>query len=174
MGPEFVFIGKIVRPQGHRGELRVMPLTDYPQRFDLLSRVFIVKSSEPPQEIQIERVRYQGNLVILKLSGIQTMNEAYNLVGARIAIPESEAVPLPADTYFKHQLLKLEVYSDEGEFLGLLEEIMSGPGNDVYIVRQGEREILLPAVKEVIKRVDLAGKRMTVHLIPGLKNPDAV
>jgi 16S rRNA processing protein RimM len=174
MQAEFILIGKITRPQGNRGELRVTPLTDYPQRFDSLSRVFVIKEGSPAQETEVEQVRYMGQAVILKLSCSQTISEAQGLAGAGIAVPESKVILLPADVYFQHQLIQLKVYTDQGEYLGKLEEIIPAPGNDVYVVRKGGQEILLPAVKQVIQQVDLVEKRMTVHLLPGLKNPDAL
>ena len=174
MKEDFVFIGRITKPQGNRGEVRVTPLTDYPQRFDSLSRVYLIDKRGARWEVQIEQVRHMGHMVILKLSGCQTIGEAQGLVGAHIAIPEGDTVSLPADVYFQHQLIQLKVYTDEGEFLGALEEIIPAPGNDVYVVRNGDAEILLPAIKRVIREVDLTGGRMMVHLIPGLKNPDAL
>jgi 16S rRNA processing protein RimM len=129
-------------------------------------QVHIGDGHEP---IVLERARLDRHGAILKLAGVDSREDAERLRGQILCVAEADAVQLPGGTYFWHQIVGLRVHSDEGEDLGLVAEIIPTGGNDVYVVRDGGREILLPAIKDVVREIDLAGGIMTVHMIEGLR-----
>jgi 16S rRNA processing protein RimM len=159
-----IAIGKVRRPYGVRGEVKVEFLTDFPERFKDLKTVYI--DGEP---YTIERRRFVADGILLKFAGIDTPEDAAFLRNRLIEIPVSEAVPLPPDTYYYFQILGLKVVTTAGEALGEVVDIIVTGANDVYVVRSaGGREILLPAIEDVVKEVDLESNRLVVELLPGL------
>ena len=159
-----IAIGKVRRPYGVRGEVKVEFLTDFPERFKDLKAVYI--DWEP---YTIERYRFVADGILLKFAGIDTPEDAAFLRNRLIEIPVSEAVPLPPDTYYYFQILGLKVVTTAGEVLGEVVDIIVTGANDVYVVRSaGGREILLPAIEDVVKEVDLESNRLVVELLPGL------
>ena len=150
---------------GIRGHVKVQPQTDLPERFKPGSSLYLdgvaakVAASRPNK----------GGYVIL-LDSVPDRNMAETLRGSWLTIPETDLEPLPNDTFYHFQLVDMEVYTDEDEHLGQIAEIIETPGNDVYIVRRtDERDLLIPAIKDVILDVDTESSRMTVHLLPGLR-----
>ncbi|MGI6038466.1 MAG: ribosome maturation factor RimM [Limnochordia bacterium] len=168
-------VGQLLAPHGLRGEMRVWPLTDGPERFTELERVYLIEGEEPIQALYIEGVRFHKNLVIVKFQDLDTIDAVEPFRQRYIAIPEGEVRPLPPDRYYLFQLQGLQVYSLEGEFLGEIVDVYQAGGNDVYVVqappgvtRNKDHRFLLPAAKEFIKKVDLEAGRMEIKVIPGL------
>jgi len=169
MQEEIVFIGRVTRFHGRYGEVRVWPLTDDPRRFSRLKEVFIVgRPSRHTQPYQVERARYHKNFVLLKLAGCNSIDDAQKLTGAYVGILPQQLVELPEGSYFYYQLVGLRVYTDTGEYLGRVSYIFSTGSNDVYVVRRGEKEYLVPAIKDVVRRIDLENKRMVLRVLEGL------
>ena len=187
---DYFDIGAIVNVHGLRGEIRVMPSTDDPRRFELLKMVEIFfKTGEaclempsrgesmkyPSSKFPLEKVRPHKSMLVLKLRGVEDRNAAEALVGGVIKVPRSEALPLDEDEYYQKDLLEMAVVTDTGEELGRLMQIIETGANDVYVIRPAEdaggkiKDILIPAIKECILSVDLPGKLMTVHLMKGLR-----
>ncbi len=162
-------IGQIVNSYGIKGFLKVVPYTDDITRFDKLNEIYIEKNKRL-EEFQIEEVKYHRNLVLLKLKGINTPEEITKYKNCYIKISREDAVKLPENTYFIVDLLGIEVYDEEEKLLGKIEDVFSTKSNDVYVVRTEKgKQILLPAIGEVIKNVDIENKKMIVHLIDGLE-----
>ena len=115
---DLILIGEITKPQGHRGEVRVRPLTDSQERFSALTEVYLIAPGAPPCLVRVERARQQKGFVVLKLSCCQDMNAAYALVGRQLGVPVEAAIQLPVGTYFQFQIIGLEVYTEEGQALG--------------------------------------------------------
>jgi len=163
-------IGKIVNTQGLKGEVRVFPTTDEVRRFDALQTI-VLRGKNGLQEIRVERVRYQKNLVIIKLAGIDDISQAELLRGSEIVVPRAEALPLDADEYYFKDILGMAVVTSGGEALGNLDDILTTGANDVYVVRNAEtgEEILIPAIKQCVLRVDADAKVITVSLLEGLR-----
>ena len=150
---------------GIRGHIKVQPQTNSPQRFDPGSSLYLDGAAVKV----ISSRQNKGGYVIL-LDSIPDRNAAETLRGSWLTIPESYLDTLPDDAFYHFQLMDMDVYTDEGERLGRIAEIIETPGNDVYIVRKpGERDLLLPAIKDVVMNVDTQSSRMTVHLLPGLR-----
>jgi len=160
-----LLIGEISAPWGLHGEVRIYPQTDFPERFTVLSEVGLQRGTGPVQVRQIEVVHDQGRRIVIKFAGIDTIEQAEALRGARLMIPPSWAVPLGEDEYYHHQLIGLEVITTAGESLGPITAIWPTGANDVYETAQA----LIPAVKEFVREIDLAQGRLVVIDRPGLR-----
>ena len=161
-------IGQIVNSYGIKGFLKVVPYTDDITRFDNLKIIYIEKNKKLV-EMQIEEVKYHNNLVLLKLKGIDDINDTLEYKNCYIKIDRKDAVELPKNSYFIVDLIGLEVYTEEGTLIGTLVDVFPTGSNDVYVVKDElGKQILLPAIGDVIKDVQLENKKMIVHLIEGL------
>lgn len=159
-------IGQIVNSYGIKGFLKVVPYTDDIHRYDELKTIYIEKNKKLV-EVEIEEVKYHKNLVLIKLKGIDDINDTLQFKNCYIKIDRKDAVKLPADTYFIVDLIGLDVETEEGENLGKLIDVFpAGSSNDVYVVKNElGKQTLLPAIGEVIKKVDIENKKMVVHLL---------
>lgn len=166
----FVNIGRVTAPHGVRGEVRVLPLTDFPERFDDLTSVH-VEQGGTSRSRHIEALRRHKQFVLIKFSGINHRDEAASLRGALLRVPVAEAHPLPPDTHYVFQLIGLEVYTMEGRELGVVRDVLATGANDVYVVERvgGGPELLIPALRHVVLDIDLEQRRITVQLLPGLE-----
>lgn len=161
-------VGQIVNTFGVKGMLKVKPFTDDVERFEELKKVYICKK-EKLEEVEIEEVKYHKDMVLLKVKGIDDMNEAEKVKGLYLKIDRKNAKKLPKDTYFIADLLGLEVYSDTGELLGKVDDIFRTGANDVYVIKnENGKQLLLPGIPDVIKEIDLEKEKIIVHLLKGL------
>ena len=118
----------------------------------------------------MERSRRRKTGLVIKFEAVSDRDDAESLRGRLLTVMREDVPPLPAGQFYHYQLIDMAVISDEGECLGRVSQILSTPGNDVYIVRKpGQRDLLLPAMAEVVLDVDLSANRMTVHLLDGLR-----
>ena len=165
---KYLEIGQIVNTFGIKGKVKIVPFTDDITRFDELKEIYVEKKNEL-KLFQIEQVNYKKNMVILKLKGIETVEEAEKLRNCYLKIDRKDAKKLPKDTYFIVDLLGLDVYTDEGKLLGKVDDIYNAGSSDIYVVKDElGKQILLPAIKDVLKEVDLENQKIIVHLIKGL------
>lgn len=165
---DYLKIGVITAPHGVRGEVRVFPTTDDPGRFRLLEEV-ILQSGNRRETHQIGSVKFSKNMVILKLSDIDSMNDAEPYRQWELLIPREQAVPLGENEYYIADLIGMEVLTDSMERLGIITDVMQTGANDVYVVRSDAYgEVLIPAIRDCILQVAVEENRMTVHLLPGL------
>ncbi len=162
----FLVIGQITKPHGVRGEVRVMPYTDLPERFTWLETVYVGEKN--PRPVAVEAARLHKNMVLLKLAGFDDRNGAETLRGEWLQLPEEEAIPLEEGEYYLYQLVGLRVFTDTGEALGTLVELIETRANNVFLVRGPRGEVLLPDTAEVVQEIDFDNGRIVVHLIPGL------
>ena len=166
--PEYLTIGQVVGPFGVRGELKVHILTDFPERFRELKNVVVGPERVPHR---VEKARLHKRQVILKLSGIETPEQAEALRGREIAVPIEEAWPLAEDEFYLYQLPGLQVVSTQGDRIGEVVDVLalgSTGANDVLVVRSGEKDVLIPLVKAIVKRVDLKAGTIQIEPIEGL------
>jgi 16S rRNA processing protein RimM len=140
-------------------------MTDFPDRFALLRKVYLGPKAAP---FALEGFRLHKGAAILKLEGCHDRAAAEKLRGQLVQIPIEEAMPLDQDEYYVHQILGLAVWTMEGEYLGTVDEIIFTESNDVYVVRGEEREILIPAIEDVVLEINLAEGRLVVELMEGL------
>ena len=163
-------IGKVTGTHGIRGTMRVFPTTEDPSRFERLKEV-IFQLRGRQEVFHIQKVAYQKQFILLTVKEITDINVAELYKTASILIPDAQAIPLEEDEYYTRDLYGLTVVTDAGEELGKLEEIFSTGSNDVYVVKkEGAKDLLLPAIKDVVLAVDPAEKKMTVHLLEGLRD----
>ena len=163
-------IGQIVNTFGIKGFVKVNPWVNDVTRFDNLKKVYI-KIRKSLKELEIEEVKYHKNQVLLKFKGIETVEQAEMLRNAILEIDRKDAIPLEEGEYFIADLLESEVYTDEGEKLGIVEDIFNTGSNDIYVVKNElGKSILLPRIKDVFKDIDVENKKIIVHLIEGSFN----
>ena len=161
-------IGKIVNTQGLRGEVRVVPTTDDPARFQLLSDV-IVSLKHGDEILVIESVRYHKQFVILKFKGIDHIDDAGKLKNSLIKIPPELALPLEENEYYIRDLIGLNVYTADQIHIGTITDVLPTGANDVYaIAGQDGKTIYIPAISQCVLAVDIPGRKMTVRLLEGL------
>ena len=165
---KYLEIGQIVNTFGIKGQVKVKPFTDDINRFDELKEVYAEKKHEL-KLFQIEKVNYSKNMVILKLKGIETPEQAETLRNSYLKINRKDAKKLPEGTYYIADLIGLDVYTDEDKFLGKVDYIYNAGSSDIYVVKDEQgKEVLLPAIKDVLKQVDLENGKIIVHIIEGL------
>ncbi len=163
-----VTIGKAIKTFGVKGEMKIEPLTDFPERFGNLHRVFLVSPAGKEIVCEVLSVRNAGGAIYLLFAGYDTPEKAKVLNGWLLKIPEAETVPLPDGSYYWFELIGMEVVSESGEKLGEIVDIFQTGSNDVYVLKKGRKEFFIPATKEVIRQVDKKAKRMTIRVLEGL------
>jgi 16S rRNA processing protein RimM len=169
MGQRLVVIGEIVRPHGLRGEMRVTPLTDHPERFEgIADCVLWDRTRDTRERRQITGARRQGMAVLLSLAGCDTIEAAGALVGRLVALPEAEALPLPPGQFYPWQLEGCRVLTDDGREVGRVARIEQSAAQDLWVVSDGAREYLVPAVAEIVLEVDVAAGRVVIRPPDGL------
>lgn len=168
MKQNYFEIGQIVNTFGIKGMVKVNPFTDDISQFEEMKSILVDKKGNIV-EMQIEEVKYSKNQVLLKLKGIETIEEAEKYRNCYLKLQREKARKLPENTYFIADLIGLEVITDEGKLLGKVEDIYNAGASDIYVIKDElGKQILLPAIKEVIQKVDLEQEKITVHLIKGL------
>jgi 16S rRNA processing protein RimM len=156
----------VLKPWSYRGELKIEILTDFPDRFASLRTVYMGDDAKP---FSVEGARLLGNAALIKLKGIDSTEAGDRLRNQLVQIPTDEAVPLPEGKYYLYQLIGLKVKTTQGEFLGQVVDVLdTGGANDVYVVRDEKREILIPAIEPVVKQVDLVNGEMVIEPMEGL------
>lgn len=169
---EYIEVGKIVNTHGIKGELKVVPTTDNIKRFDLLKDI-LVETKEGLVSYTILSVRYLKGFVLLQLENVEDMTQAERLKTCVLKIPKELALPLAEDEYYIGDLYNMKVVTEEGEQLGEIVDILFTGGNDVYVIKDitdsKKKELLIPAIKQCILKVDTQQNIMTVHLLEGLR-----
>lgn len=162
-------VGVITTTHGVRGEVKVFPTTDDAARFKKLKQV-ILDTGKEKIELEIAGVKFFKNMVILKFKGIDDINEVEKYRKKSLYVTRENAVKLKKNEYFIADLIGLRVCSDEGEDLGEISDVLQTGANDVYVIsKAGCDDILLPAIRDCVKEVDIPAGTMTVHLLPGLR-----
>lgn len=161
-------IGEIVAPFSRFGEVKVRMETDFPDRFARLLQVCLRRPSGEARLYRVEGVRLHKGQALLKLEGVESISDAETLRNSLVQVRRQEAVALPENEFYIHDLLGCEVVTAEGRTLGTLTSVLRGGANDIYVVGSGKSEILLPAIKDVVRKVDMAARRILVTPTPGL------
>ena len=158
-----VVIGKISAPHGVRGEVRIVPLTDFPERFENLKTVFL----EDDSKMELEYVKFSNKFIIAKFKNINSRNDIEIFNGKLLMLNRSDIPSLPEGEYYNFDIIGLEVIDDKGSKLGKITEVLKTGSNDVYVV-EGKKQILVPALKKVVKEINLADGFMKVELLEEL------
>ncbi|MCD7904499.1 MAG: ribosome maturation factor RimM [Clostridiales bacterium] len=165
---DYFSVGKIVNTHGIKGEVKVYPYVDDLNEILGLERVFVEKKGEI-EEKKVLGARFHKGMALLSLEGVKNMTEAEALKGCVLKITRDMAEPCGEDEYFVKDLYGMEVVTEKGESLGELYDILFTGANDVYVVKTEGKDILIPAVKQCILKVDLSEGKMTVRLLEGLR-----
>jgi len=170
--PEQLQIGRILGPHGIQGELKVYPLTDDPTRFDHLKACLLEGApGSLPSACRFVGVRHQQGIVLLRLAGVEDRDAAEKLKGRHLLVERKDAVKLPQDAYFICDLVGCRVETLDGEDLGILEEVLATGSNDVYLVKRPDtKDLLVPALKTVVRSVDIVERLVRVALPDGLRD----
>lgn len=167
---EYFEIGQISNTHGLKGELKVRPYTESAKRFEKIEKVLIKKDDKNFDEYIIETVRYQKDIVLLKLKGVDDIEQAERLKGQNLSIPREDAKELEENEFFIADLIGCNVYAQD-EKVGELIDVFTAGASDVYVVkRNGKKDLLLPATESVVKNIDLENKRIDVEIPRGLED----
>jgi 16S rRNA processing protein RimM len=166
--PRFLVIGQVMKPHGVRGEMRVVPHTDLPERFGWLDTVYVGEAN--PRPFVVEQTRWHKNWILIKLAGCDTRERAAALRGEFLLVPEDQAIPLQENEYFLFQLIGLAVATTAGKELGTLVEVIETGANNVFVVHGPQGEYLLPDIPDVIEQIEFQQGRMIIQPLPGLFN----
>jgi 16S rRNA processing protein RimM len=168
-GEDLVVIGEVTRPHGLRGEMRVTPHTDHPERFEGLGECVLW---DPATDIRAVRritgTRRQGEAVLLSVAGCESVEAATTLVGRLVALPRAQALPLPPGHVYPWQIVGCRVVTDDGRAVGEVSGIEPSPAHDLWVVRGAGREHLIPAVAEIVVEVDVDARRVVIRPPEGL------
>lgn len=165
---DLVSIGRISGTYGYKGTVKVIPLTDFPERFQDLQQVYI-NHAGTVRPVIVESAVPQKQVVLVKISGVESKEDAQTFRGALLMVEEKDVYPLPEGVYYHFQLKGLDVYDSQHGYLGKLTDILETGANDVYLVKSPKHgEILIPAIRDVINSIDLEQGEMKVTLLPGL------
>lgn len=165
---ERVIIGKILKPRGVRGEVKVLPLTDIPNRFEHLESILACNKQGGEQRLYIESVKYHGKFVYLRFAGRSSPQDVKNILGNTLQVEEAEVPALPEDVYYHFEIIGASVLTVSGQSLGTVLEIWETGSHDVYVVEGEEREYLIPATKEIVRRIDRETRQIVIHPLEGL------
>lgn len=164
--PRYLAVGRILRPHGIHGELRVEILTDYPEHLAAVPTLYVGAEHRP---YSLSGVRFHQRAMLLTLEGCTTRDDAEALRGSLVEIAVTDAIPLEEDEYYHFQVIGMQVETDAGAVLGHIVDVFTAPGaNDVFVVHGPQGEILLPVIEDVILKLDVKAGRVLVHMLPGL------
>ncbi len=166
--PDYVVIGRITKPHGIRGAVKVEPITDDPERFKLLESVYLAKSDTEREIYQISDLQYGNKQLIISFNNIESRNDAESLRGLFIEIPRSECLPLDEGSYYYFELIGYTVKTDSGEIVGTLDDVYEYPANDMFVIHKDDKEILIPVIDEFIDNVDDSTGVITIKPVEGL------
>lgn len=169
MEQQLICIAKVSGVQGLAGEMKVISLSDNPDRLSaMIGKQLTWRRDGEFRLVNVKAVRSGGKMIFLSLAGVSTRESAQTFVGGELVVPESELLPLPPGSFYIYQLVGMNVYDETGRTLGALTEVLQPGSNDVYVVEGPFGKILIPALKTVVKRVDLSLREMHVELPTGL------
>ena len=162
-------IGEIARVHGLRGEVRVTPLTDHPERFERVTECVLWDATRDERETRrITTARRHGDALLVTFAGCESPEDARGLVGRLIALPRAEALPPPAGSFYPWQLEGARVTTEEGRLVGLVTGIEQSGAQDLWVVAGDGREHLIPAVSDIVVDVDVAAGRVVIRPPEGL------
>lgn len=166
---EWIMIGEVTAPHGVTGEVRVLPATDFPDQLSSLNKCHLLWLDNTVRLFEIRQARPHKRFWLFQFQGVVTRDDAEKLRNARLVVRRDEMMPLPERHYYVFDLIGMNVKTVAGEHVGILREVLSGPGNDVYVIRrEGRPEALIPAVGHIVRQIDVQGRQMIIDPIAGL------
>lgn len=172
MKPAFLVVGKIVNTHGVRGELKILPQTDFPEvRFSKGSVLYAFPphSLEQGEPLTVQSARIHKGTWIVKFEEYHNINDVLGYKGGVLKVAQTDQVELDEGEYYYHEIIGCEVFDEDGDKLGVVKEILAPSANDVWVVKRDRgKDLLLPVIDEVIRSVDTQQKRITIHVLEGL------
>lgn len=175
MDYNWILIGEVVATQGNKGEIRVFPHTDFPERFETMDEVFLFhrSSDDPDLKLELENSRLHKGFAILKLKSVDTINDALKFKGMEIKVARDQVVPLPPGSNYIFDLIGLTVETSEGLLVGKISDVLKTGANDVYVIQANpeitqNQEILIPVIDDVVLEIDITRGRVMINLLDGL------
>ena len=162
-------MGRVTRSHGVRGEVAVLPLSEVASRFEVGSTVFLDEREDRPLTVEGSRPHRQRLLVSFR--GVGDRDSAEAIRGHYLFVPASSTPPLSDGAYWAHELVGCDVLTEEGRPVGRVREVLHNPANDVWVAEWEGGEVLIPALKDVVRNVDVEGRRIVVREVPGLTTP---
>jgi len=166
---EYLIIGKVLKPFGREGEIKILPITDDINRFKDIKYIYISKYGHYIK-LDVEKVRIANKHVLLRVKGYLTIDDAEKLRGKYLYIDRENAVSLKKGSYYYYDLWKCKVVTDSGDEIGIVEDIQNAGSCDVYVVRSfsNDETIYIPAISDVVKKIDIKSKKIEIKVIDGL------
>lgn len=168
---ELLAVGRVTRTHGVRGEVAVQPLSEVESRFQRGSVLLLGPAGD--RRLTVREARSHGHRLLVRFEEVAELGEAESLRGRLLLVRAEDAPPLPADRYWVHELVGLEVLTEKGRTLGRIREVLHNPANDVWVVEGDDGEVLIPALQDVIAEVDPMGGRVVIREVPGLLGEDS-
>ena len=163
-------VGKIVNTHGLRGEVKVVPSTDYPEVFEDIDFVYVKKKSEY-ERLDVKGIKYQKNNLIVRFSQITDINMAEKYKNQVIYAEREILGELPEGVYYIADLIGLDIVTEDGEKIGTVSDVFNTGSNDIYEVkREGKKNLLLPVIDDVVLNIDVDGGKITVRMMDGLED----
>jgi len=162
---DFFAIGKIVKSWGIKGAFVVQPLTDRPERFKALKKVWVGIADSDLSLFRLEETCIKAQAIHLRFHEIDSRGAADALAGKYLYVTDEDLVQLPEGTHFIHDVIGSRVFDEHGRKIGTVEQVWKLPANDVYVVREGKRERLVPAVQSIIEKIDTQRKQVQVRMM---------
>lgn len=167
MDSDDVAIGVLLKPRGIQGEVFCKPLTDFVERFEGLKTVTAVLPGGRHEVLQVERSRLYGNRLAIKFEGVDSPEATRVYRNALLVVPKDDTFDLPDDTFYVYEIVGMMVETESGEGVGPVKEVLSLPGNDVYVVDRKGEEVLIPAAKDLVT-IDRDARKIVVQSLEGL------
>ena len=165
----FVLMGKVAKPHGIKGEIKIFPFSGQPEDFKVYRQIILYNSDTGEgEEYEFERCRVQGKFTVIKLHNVGSRNESELLSGLTVWVHKEQMPSLEPDEFYWHEMIGLDVYTGSNENLGKVISLFSTPAHDVLVVKGKGREYLIPAKNEFIQLTDVASKRLTIKKLAGL------
>ncbi|WP_404821789.1 ribosome maturation factor RimM [Oceanobacillus halotolerans] len=162
-------IGKIVNTHGVRGEVKVLRITDFEDRFNVGNTMYIAKDKDQPIPVEVVSHRIHKGFDLLQFKGIENINDVESFKGAFLKVAEDQLNELEEDAYYYHEIIGSAVYLTNGEELGTIKEILSPGANDVWVVNRKEgKDVLIPYIEDVVKEVDVTNQKVVIEPMEGL------
>lgn len=167
---ELYNVGKIVNTQGLKGEVRVISRTDFPdERYKKGASLLLIQDGKAPIELIVASHRKHKNFDILSFEGMHSINDVEKFRDGILKITADQLQDLPENEFYLHEIVGMSVQSEDGELLGKIKEVLSPGANDVWVIqRPKQKDLLIPYIEPVVKKVDLENQMVTIHLLEGL------
>lgn len=162
-------VGKIVNTHGVRGEVRVISSTDFPEERYKKGSQLLLEHDNVKVEVTVDEHRKHKQFDLLKFKGYENINEVEKFKGGSLKVSEEHLGDLGENEFYYHEIINCEVFTEDGELLGSIKEILSPGANDVWVVeRKGAKDVLVPYIEDVVKDVDVENKKVVIHILEGL------